>query len=105
MLNLIIHLVEDAYARENFQRISDFFKIQNHLFNFKHFEIVFNQAETNFLFRHGLGFVPKDVIQTSVVGAGVLTWNYGLFDSQNLNITTTGACTVRFFVGTYRGRA
>lgn len=103
MLNLINTLIEDEYSRENFQRISDFFRVQNHLFNFKHFEVEFPGAVTGFKFRHGLGFQPKDVIQTSLIGAGSLTWNYTEFNKDTVSMTTTGACVVRFFLGTYKG--
>lgn len=105
-LQLLTQQVTDGTARENFQRLLDFFKIENHLFGFKQFELVFTSAVTNYRYRHGLGYLPKDIVQTSLLGPGSLTWNYSLFNAEFLDITTTDACTVRVFVGAYnRGQA
>lgn len=102
-LTLLLKEISDQYIQENFIRIVDFFKRQRLLDGeFTHFEIVFTGAVTNFKFKHNLGFVPKDIIQTSSIGAGVLTWNYDKFDAQFLDITTTGVVTVRAFVGSYQ---
>lgn len=102
-LTLLLKEITDQYIQENFLRITDFFKKQKMLqAEFTHFELVFSSAVTNFKFRHNLGFQPKDVIQTSSIGAGVLTWNYDKFDAQFLDITTTGAVKVRAFVGSYQ---
>ena len=65
------------------------------------FEFDFDGAVTNYKYPHNLGFKPLDVIQTSTIGAGVLTWNYDEFDETELDITTTGACIVRAFIGSY----
>lgn len=65
-------------------------------------EISFDAAVTDYKHKHGLAFVPKDVIQTSLVGSGGVTWSYAKFDSEYLYLTTTGACTVRAFVGRYK---
>ena len=59
-------------------------------------------ASGTFKVAHGLGFKPLDVIQSSLTGAGALTWNYGSFDSTNLSVTVTDACVVRAFIGAYR---
>jgi hypothetical protein len=65
-------------------------------------ELVFTAALTNTKVAHGLGFRPLDIIQTSLTGAGAITWNYAKFTDVNLDITVTGACTVRAFIGAYR---
>lgn len=101
-MNLQIEQIEDPIARENFQRLQDdSLKDALPKGQWKFFEIIITKAVTNLKYPHSLGFAPKDIIQTSLKGAGALTWNYNLFDSTNLNITTTGACTVRVFVGHY----
>jgi len=61
----------------------------------------FTGAVTNLKIKHNLGFQPRDIIQTSLTGAGSLTWNYGSFSKTDLDITTTGACVVRAFIGRY----
>ena|SRR3990167_5300767 len=102
-LELIFKDIKDVYVRENFFRLKKFFD-KNVILkpDFRHFEIVFTAAVTNFRFKHGLGYLPKDIIQTSSIGAGALTWNYSLFTDEFLDITTTGVVTVRAFIGTYR---
>ena len=102
MLDLLIQEMKDDYVRENFKRLKTFASGQKLLNGSWQFvELVIPSAVINFKFAHNLGFAPRDIIQTSSIGAGVLTWNYSLFDNVNLDLTTTGAVTVRFFVGTY----
>lgn len=94
--------IKDIYIRKNFEKIREIFLglpfLQSQL---KFYEIQFPAAVANFKYPHGRTFAPKDVIQTSLIGAGALTWNYALFDSTHLDITVTGPCTVRAFIGTY----
>lgn len=100
---LFLEEISDTYIQQNFVRLLAFFTKQRLLgAEFKHFEISFKGAVTNSKFKHNLGFVPRDVIQTSSIGAGVLTWNYDKFDANFLDITTTGAVRVRAFVGSYQ---
>jgi hypothetical protein len=104
-LNLILERVIDAVARENFQKIAQFVANSDILRpNFKFYEIIFTQAETNKKIPHRLKFIPKDVIQTSLTGAGDITWHYDLFDETYLVITTTDACVVRALIGTHPNR-
>lgn len=103
MIHLLVKETEDEVARENMKRLQkELGETQKILkAEWKFFEISIDAAVTNFKVQHRLGFQPKDVIQTSSIGAGALTWNYSLFDKTNLDITTTGAVTVRAFVGSY----
>lgn len=100
---LILKNVEDMIVRENFFRLQKFLN-DFPLFkgNWKFFELSFDSAVTAKEIKHGLGFIPLDIIQTSNRGPGILTWDYDLFDRDNLVVTTTGACSVRAFVGAYR---
>lgn len=101
-LKLVLEKVMDRVARDNFQKVEDYVRSSDILRpNFKFYEIIFTQAETNKRIPHRLGFRPKDVIQTSLTGAGSLTWNYTLFDKDYLDITTTDACVVRALIGTH----
>lgn len=94
--------VTDSATRQGFKVIRDALTTEP-LINagFKLIEIAFTQAGT-FKVAHGLGFRPTDVLQSSLLGAGALTWNYASFDTTNLNITVSAACTVRAFVGAFR---
>jgi hypothetical protein len=101
--DIILKDLTDPYVKENFFRIDKFFK-KTPFFRteMKFFEITFAKAYTNTTLAHGLGFKPTDLIQTFLTGPGSLTWNYDLFDSTNLVVSTTGACKVRAFIGAYR---
>jgi hypothetical protein len=101
-MELRLQEIEDPIIRENFERVKS--DVESFPFlkgKWRFVEIVFTGAVTNYQYPHGLAFIPKDVIQTSITGAGSLTWNYATFSRTHLDITTTGACTVRAFVGTY----
>lgn len=94
--------IEDQYARENFYRLQKFFDAENFLKgDWEFFEIAIPAAATNYRFKHNLGFMPKDVLVTSSIGAGVAQFNYSLFDKDFLDITTTGPVTVRAYVGRF----
>lgn len=100
--DLIFKDIPDDYVRENFIRIKRFLVAQPILRGeWKFFEIDFSQGADNLKFPHGFSFMPKDIIQTSIIGSGLVTWNYDLFDATNLDITVSEACTVRAFVGAY----
>lgn len=102
-LDLILKEIQDDYVRENFTRIRRFLEGKTFLKGtFKFFELEVTAAVTNQRHKHNLGFVPKDVIITSQIGAGALTINYSRFDIDFIDFTTTGAVAFRGFVGTYR---
>lgn len=101
-----VNRIEDEYVRENFERLSNFLLNDGLLRGeWKFFTITFTAAVTNLKYPHHLGFLPKDILQTSKTGAGSITFNYDLFTATNLDITTTGACVVRFFAGSYKDEA
>jgi hypothetical protein len=98
---LNIQQIVDIYARQNFQNLAAYFAAQNQLLNFGFKEVVFTGAENNFAIAHGLPAAPLDIIVTHISGPGKATFLFGDFDAQNMYITTTGACRLRFFFGTY----
>lgn len=91
----------DPKLRDNFRKLNSFFKEDTNLLGFQHFEIVIAGAVTNLKHPHHLGFTPKDVLVTSQIGAGTITWNYSRFNDTDLDITTTGPTTVRAYIGTH----
>jgi len=100
MLKLRVDEVKDSVARENFQKLDNEFSQSPILKGTWRFvEITFSGAVANFKYPHGLGFIPKDKIELSVSGPGDLVWNYDDFDRTNIDLTTTGALTVRALVG------
>jgi microcystin-dependent protein len=93
--------ISDNLVQQNFQSLANYFLNQNQFLNFKFVEVVFTAAQKNMLINHGLGYVPLDIVPTLVTGVGSVTFNIGLFDKTNLNLTSSGACRVRFFYGLY----
>lgn len=98
---LQIKEINDTYIQGNFKNLREYFNKQNQLLNFVFVEFNFPAAVTNQKIAHSLGLIPQDVIITRITGAGTATLNWGLFDASNLDVTTTGACRIRLFVGSY----
>lgn len=101
MIDIGLDGIKETGIRDNFVNILEEFKKPIHRFDFKFFELTFTAAVTNYRFRHGLPYTPKDVIITSQYGAGVAEFNYALFDATSIDITTTDACKVRFLLGNF----
>ena len=98
--NIVLEQISDIPTRDNIDVIKRFINKETLLLGqMKLIEITFAGAVTAQLYPHGLTFIPKDIIQTSITGAGAVTYNYASFDINNISITTTGACVVRFLVG------
>lgn len=102
---LFLNEIKDTFIQENFTRLQDYVRSEEILRGeWRFFEITIPVAVTNFKFVHNLGFKPLDVIQTSLIGPGALTWNYSSFTKEFLDLTTTDALTVRAFVGRFDRR-
>jgi hypothetical protein len=99
---LNVNQIEDTYTRENFRRLVEFLKQEYLFLGFRSFEVEFKAAETNHKFSHNLGVLPKDVIVTSTIGPGTVSFNAELSTSEVLNITVTDAVIVRFIAGTFK---
>ena len=94
--------IKDDNVRDSLQWMWEYLKAVPMLQGqFEHFELSFTRAVTNEKISHRLGFSPADIIVTSTIGAGAITFNYSRFTSEVIDITTTGAVTVRFFGGRY----
>ncbi len=103
MKDLILKDIKDEYVRENFSRIKT--EIDGQVIlrgKWAFFEITTTQAEAELEIPHGLGFLPKDIIQTGLTSGVTWIWNYSEFTKSHLNITCSAAGTVRAFIGTYR---
>lgn len=98
---LLTKEITDIYTRKNFENLKDYFSTENQLLGFKFFDQSFSGAQENIKIAHGFSFIPQDILVTKVTGAGIVQFNYGLFDQSTLDISVTDACRVRFFVGTY----
>lgn len=101
-LRLLLREITDTYARKNFEFIQRFFLTEAILgCDFRHYTFEFTEAGTNVRLKHSFGYIPTDVLQSFLTGTGVLTWNYDLFDKDFLDVTVTGPCKVKAFIGSY----
>lgn len=94
--------IKDEYIQENFRRIGEYH--DNDPFsrgNFEFLSIPITAAVTNYKFPHRLGFQPADVILMQNLNNVTVTFNYTRFDTTNIDITTSGATTLRILVGRY----
>jgi hypothetical protein len=99
-------LGELPYVQEFFRQIQDFINNDPILATgFKFYEITVDKSVVEFTYPHRLTFMPKDVILLNVSDEESVTFHYDNFTNTNLVFTTTGACTFRAFIGTYRGGA
>ena len=98
----VFEAMTDERVREALQWLYEYILQQPILQgNFQFFELTFDRAETNIQIPHQLALVPKDIIQTSISDGATVTFNYDNFTSTYIELSTSGACTVRFFGGLY----
>lgn len=104
MINFFKQEIVDLFTRENFFKLENYFRTDPfRKGNFKFMEIVSPGVWASKAVAHNLKFTPKDIIPLSVASPdGVtVTWHYDDFTSDNLYISTSGACTIRAYVGRY----
>jgi len=99
--SLEISRISDPYARANFERLQEYLIAESQLNGFVHMQFNVSSSTSNLKVRHGLGYIPKDVIKTRITGSGTLTLNYALFDTEFIDVSTDGPVLFRGFVGTY----
>ncbi len=96
--------IKDPTAQENFRRLENHLREQPLLkgeFQFLTGTLSAKTYPATVGFVHSLGFVPKDVLQTSVTGPGTLTWEYADFTRTQLFATISDRVTFRGFFGSY----
>jgi hypothetical protein len=98
--------ITDRFIREHFDFLRRFFD-EDLFSNFRgKFYTLTYTANGTYTFNHSLGFLPRDVVQTSVKNATVV-WNYASFTDTVVSFTISaisGTCEIRAFVGTYGGK-
>lgn len=105
-MKLLTSEVQDPIVQENFKRIERAFETQKMLKGaWQFFDLSFDAAVSSKPFAHGFKFIPKDVMQTYVSGAGTVTWEFDKFDQNFIYVTTTGPVKVRAFIGLYNERS
>lgn len=101
---LAIKEVVDIFSRDNFKKLQDFFNTSTGLDLFQPVEFQVNQSLTEYKIKHGLGFVPRDVLVTQLIaGSGVkLTVHHGLSTKDELVVSSSGPLKARLLVGSFR---
>ncbi len=99
--DFLLNQLTDPKVRDAFRKLNDFLKGELPFTGFRFFTASFKGPELHHRFPHGLSFTPADVLVTSKTGVGVVTFNQDLTDAQDLDITVTGACDIRFIAGTF----
>lgn len=100
---LSVKEIQDLFTRKNFERLVNWFARNDQLRDFNHITHSQDGSGAHIKIPHGLGYVPKDIIMTRIVGAGTITFNYSLFDKTNLDVSFSDTVKFRAFVGTYWG--
>lgn len=67
-----------------------------------HLTASYSAAVTDGKIAHGLGWVPRDVIVLKEHPASTLTLNWDDFDDTYIYVTTSAACELRLFAGSYK---
>lgn len=100
--DLALQNIDDPLIRENFYRLLKYFNLQP-LMNadFKFFEVDLPKAGTLVSIKHGLNFIPKDIIVLSAIGDNNYYFKYQAFDKTNLYVTNLGPVRLRFLAGNY----
>jgi hypothetical protein len=101
MRKVDLNKIKDEAARKAFESLNEDV-IGNPLLKgaWKRFEITVNSAVTNYQYRHNLGFQPTEVMITFQSIPGV-TFDHSKFTKEYIEITTTGAATIKGFLGRY----
>ena len=102
MIDLKLHLIEDLATRESLKTLLKYLDAQEFLKgDWTYLEFDFAQPVENYRFRHNLGFVPTDFIQSYFAGTGTVLINWDKTDRVYLDLTATGSCSVRGFIGAH----
>lgn len=95
------------YQIKNFQNLLEFLRKQSPLINFKLFDLTFTANGVQKI-KHNLGFTPKDIIQTFILGGGDVEYRYENFTDTEFEFNITGGTSkdaplnIRFLAGNYR---
>jgi hypothetical protein len=98
----LVDLIEDVNVRESLSWLYEYL-IQVPLLRgqFDFFEVQIFSTGVEEKVPHKLGFVPKDIIVTSVTNSATVTFKYDKFDITNVVLQASAPCVVRFLAGRY----
>lgn len=100
MIELILKDIEDPHVRENFFRLNRFLNEQIWFEgDFQLYDVTVPGEFDSFKVRHGLTFIPADIITLAVEGNYNFYFQYKDFDSENMYIHSEGPVRIRFLAG------
>jgi len=116
--NISLNGIDDIATRENFRALVKYFQANTAMLGFQLRTYQFTAPslgatynnpsfKDKFVIPHGLSYKPLDVVLTSLIGSGLVVFNYDLFDAQNIVITVTGTVTpalptnIRLYLGAH----
>lgn len=100
MVDLILKDIDDPYVRENFFRLTNFLNNQV-IFDgdFKIFDVTIPAQSEKYKIKHGLSFIPLDIISLSSSGDLNYFFRYQEFDRDNIYVSAHGPVRIRFLAG------
>lgn len=101
---LLKQVLSDPVLQENFRRIEALFinfPLFKGKFEFFDYSLESPSYPATIIRKHRLGFKPLDIIVTSTIGPGSVTWNYTDFSATDISVTITNSVRIRFFAGAY----
>lgn len=100
MLEIGLEGIKDPVVKDAFYVLLEFLRNEPTVnFKWKPFSLIFTTGVTDYAFRHGLGFKPKDALITDVSNDQEAFVNLDDSTSTMVSITASGACTVRLLLG------
>lgn len=104
LLTLVTAQFQDLNLKENFSRIVSYIEMHSMLHGFKFIQFETTEAVDNFKIKHGLGYIPEDLVRLKVIG-GIVTFHREDFTTDYIVISTTDATKVRMLAGSFHGSA
>lgn len=107
MKKLNLDQIQDQLTRENFKTLQEFMTgAALTAERFRVIEAAFTGDVSQFTMRHGLGFIPLDVLVTRLIApsGAKLTFLYSEFTADDLVVTVSGlsgSMSVRLLVGSF----
>lgn len=100
MIELILKDIADPHVRENFFRINRFLNEQVWFEgDFQLYDVTIPGEFDAFKIRHGLTFIPADIIPLAAEGNYNFYFLYKDFDQDNMYVSTEGPVRIRFLAG------
>ncbi len=102
-LELILKDIQDLWTRENFFRIKKFTDASPIIgAGLQLFDITVPKKDAKFIVKHGLSFIPADVIHLFTDGDYNFAFLYSEFDRDNIYINAHGPVRIRFLAGKFQ---